>query len=139
MAVDSKRSRIYPGLPEYFNAEGRGLYHYLTGSASWYVFTLLTQVFGVRGEAGDLLIAPKLMPHQFDRRNEARVEAWFAGSRVRITFHNPKRVPYEKIKISAVTADSGAVPFDRKTEREIILRRSALSQRADWTLRLSLS
>ena len=37
----SKTSEIYPGIPEYFNLKGRGLYLYLTGSASWYVYTLL--------------------------------------------------------------------------------------------------
>ena len=32
--------KIYPGLPEYFNAQEQGLYLYLTGSASWYIYTL---------------------------------------------------------------------------------------------------
>jgi len=36
----SPQAKIYPGLPEYFNAQGQGLYLYLTGSASWYVYTL---------------------------------------------------------------------------------------------------
>ena len=41
-------SRIYPGIPEYFNAEGRGMYAYLTGAASWYMLTIITEVFGVK-------------------------------------------------------------------------------------------
>lgn len=40
MATDD-RARIYPMIPEYFNNEGRGLYFYLTGSASWYIYTLM--------------------------------------------------------------------------------------------------
>ena len=28
-------SRMYPGIPEYFDLEGRGMYPYLTGAASW--------------------------------------------------------------------------------------------------------
>ena len=51
-ALDFDTSRIYPGIPEYFRADGRGMYHYLTGAASWYMMTMITQVFGVRGEAG---------------------------------------------------------------------------------------
>src|SRR3989338_9445216 len=43
MSKDTQRSKIYPCLPEYFNLEGRGMYSYLTGSASWFVLTLLTQ------------------------------------------------------------------------------------------------
>jgi cellobiose phosphorylase len=54
-------SRMYPGIPEYFSPRGRGMYPYLTGSASWYLLTMLTEVYGVRGELGDLLFAPKLL------------------------------------------------------------------------------
>jgi cellobiose phosphorylase len=40
----SDRAQIYPMIPEYFNNEGRGLYLYLTGSASWYIYTLIEEV-----------------------------------------------------------------------------------------------
>ncbi|MCM8795825.1 MAG: cellobiose phosphorylase, partial [Candidatus Omnitrophica bacterium] len=40
MSINTARSKIYPCLPEYFNAEGKGMYAYLTGSASWFLFTL---------------------------------------------------------------------------------------------------
>lgn len=33
-AMNFEVSHIYPGIPEYFNARGRGMYHYLTGAAS---------------------------------------------------------------------------------------------------------
>jgi cellobiose phosphorylase len=39
--VKSNTNTTYPQLPEYFNNQGQGLYPYLTGSASWYVHTLL--------------------------------------------------------------------------------------------------
>lgn len=65
-ALNFNTSRIYPGIPKYFRADGRGMYHYLTGAASWYMLTLITEVFGVRGEAGNLLLAPKLLGEQFD-------------------------------------------------------------------------
>ncbi len=38
-ALDFDTSHIYPGIPEYFRSDGRGMYHYLTGAASWYLFT----------------------------------------------------------------------------------------------------
>ncbi|MCF7870680.1 MAG: cellobiose phosphorylase, partial [Candidatus Omnitrophica bacterium] len=37
----SGSNTTYPQLPEYFNSQGQGLYSYLTGSASWYIHTLL--------------------------------------------------------------------------------------------------
>ena len=57
-SVNFPVSRTLPGIPEYFNARGRGLYPYLTGSASWYLLTLLTKAFGVCGHLGDLIVCP---------------------------------------------------------------------------------
>ncbi|MBU2265430.1 MAG: cellobiose phosphorylase [Candidatus Omnitrophica bacterium] len=37
----AKSAKIYPGIPEYFDLSGKGLYLYLTGSASWYIYALL--------------------------------------------------------------------------------------------------
>ncbi len=39
--VKDDANTTYPQLPEYFNNQGQGLYPYLTGSASWYIHTLL--------------------------------------------------------------------------------------------------
>jgi len=38
LSVNTEKSKIYPCLPEYFNLDGRGMYSYLTGSASWFLF-----------------------------------------------------------------------------------------------------
>ncbi len=59
MAISDK-SKIYPMIPEYFNNEGRGLYFYLTGSASWYIYTLVHQILGIKYEFGGLIIEPKI-------------------------------------------------------------------------------
>lgn len=55
-------AQIFPGIPEYFDPAGRGMYPYLTGAASWLVYCMLTQCYGVRGQNGDLLLAPQLLP-----------------------------------------------------------------------------
>ena len=34
-SMDFEKARIYPGIPEYFDINGRGMYPYLTGAASW--------------------------------------------------------------------------------------------------------
>ncbi|MBO4559480.1 MAG: cellobiose phosphorylase, partial [Lachnospiraceae bacterium] len=34
-SMDFENARIYPGIPEYFDPNGRGMYPYLTGAASW--------------------------------------------------------------------------------------------------------
>ena len=88
-AMDFQTSKIYPGIPEYFNGEGRGMYHYLTGAASWYMLTVITQAFGVRGEGGDLVIEPKLVREQFDGNGEAAIDFSFAGKQFRAVIVNP--------------------------------------------------
>ena len=70
-AMNFESSYMYPGLPEYFDSDGRGLYAYLTGAASWYMLTMITEAFGVRGEIGNLVIAPALMAEQFDKEGNA--------------------------------------------------------------------
>ncbi len=56
----SPKAGIYPMLPEYFNGRGRGLYFYLTGSASWYIYTLYEQVLGISCKSGSLMLSPRL-------------------------------------------------------------------------------
>jgi cellobiose phosphorylase len=61
----AKEADIYPMIPEYFNSQGKGLYLYLTGSASWYIYTLLEEILGIKFYLGDILIEPKLLPDDF--------------------------------------------------------------------------
>lgn len=61
----SHKSKIYPLIPEYFNNQGRGLYLYLTGSASWYIYTLVEEILGINFELGNIVLAPKLMLSDF--------------------------------------------------------------------------
>lgn len=104
-ALDFDTSRIYPGIPEYFRADGRGMYHYLTGAASWYMMTMITQVFGVRGETGDLLLEPKLTAGQFDAGGHAAVQVTFAGRRLTVCYQNPDRLDYGSYRIGAAVCD----------------------------------
>jgi cellobiose phosphorylase len=89
-----EKSRIYPGIPEYIGPNGRGLYHYLTGSASWLLLTVLTEMFGVKGSYGDLLLEPKLMPEQFDDNGTAEVRLTFADRKLAVIFRNKDRLEF---------------------------------------------
>ena len=64
MAVSDK-GKIYPLIPEYFNNEEKGLYLYLTGSASWYIYTLLEEVLGIKFDFGNICLEPKLTQDNF--------------------------------------------------------------------------
>ena len=98
-ALDFETSKIYPGIPEYFNAEGRGLYHYLTGAASWYMLTMVTEVFGVHGQMGELSIQPKLLKEQFDEKGMASIGLTFADKKFEVVYVNPQNLTYGEYKI----------------------------------------
>jgi cellobiose phosphorylase len=106
-------SRMYPGLPEYISARGRGLYPYLTGSASWYLLTLITEVFGVSGTLGDLTLTPKLVAAQFDAQGRCGLQTLFAGRALDVTYHNPLRLEYGAYQIKSVALNGVTAKFER--------------------------
>ncbi len=120
-AMDFETSKIYPGIPEYFNSSGRGMYHYLTGAASWYMLTAVTQVFGVRGRLGDMLIEPKLIKEQFDSSGTAWIQLMFAAKQFHIIFQNPHKLGYGEYILKSAYCDQkiqlqvlgGAAVFER--------------------------
>ena len=100
---DFPKSRIYPGIPEYFNPRGRGMYPYLTGSAAWYIFTLLTESFGVKGEMGDLKLEPKLTANQFSGSDRLGVQTFFAGKRIDVVYENPEGLSFGQYRLGKVS------------------------------------
>ena len=113
-ALEFNTSKIYPGIPEYFNAGGRGVYHYLTGAASWYMMTVISQVFGVRGERGDLIVDPKLVREQFGPDRTASIELFFAGRKFRVTVANVSGKDFNEYRVTKAYLSSQAYEQMRK-------------------------
>lgn len=99
-------SRIYPGVPEYINSRGRGMYHYLTGSASWLILTVLTEMFGVKGDMGDLKLEPKLLLKQFDENYKAAINMTFAERRFHIEYINEASKEFNEYSIKEIYLDN---------------------------------
>jgi cellobiose phosphorylase len=139
MCVD-ERSKIYPGIPEYFDSQGRGRYHYLTGSASWLVLTQLTQVFGVRGEGGDLLLAPQLVKEEFDvRTGQAVAVCHFAGKRVIVTYQNSQHLDYGAYAITEVYLNGEAIDIHSDKPKTVKVQRVLIENSPlDCTIRVVL-
>ncbi len=121
MCLRTDKSKIYPGVPEYFNSEGRGFYHYLTGSASWLILTVLTQVFGVRGHLGDLLLAPKLTQDVFRLKNEVSVETFYESRRLKVVYKNPKKIAYEHYCVTSVTLNGKELQGLLLNQKEVLV------------------
>jgi cellobiose phosphorylase len=136
---DFSRSHIYPGIPEYINERGRGMYTYLTGSASWYLLTLVTQAWGVRGQFGDLLLEPKLLVDQFDHEGRSRLVTRFADREFEIIYINQAHLDYGNYQIQAVSLDGK--PVESSSLSSVISRNriSALAQDEIHRIEISLA
>ncbi|MDE7427927.1 MAG: cellobiose phosphorylase, partial [Lachnospiraceae bacterium] len=129
-------SKIYPGIPEYFNSEGRGMYHYLTGAASWYMMTMITEVFGVHGDAGDLVIKPKLLKKQFDENKAASIQFRFAEKEFEVTFQNADTLEFGDYKIGAAACDGEALQIT--DGGHALLKRESLQTMGDGLHRIEV-
>lgn len=137
MCVNADVAKIYPGMPEYFNGEGRGLYHYLTGSASWYLLTLLTQVLGIRGEWGDLVLAPKLMPEEFGALGRVTARTWFAGKRLTVVYVNASKKPFGQYRLQSALLQGRAVPIT--DGRQVLIPRKNIQDLAGSEVEITVS
>ena len=125
-SADFEVSRIYPGIPEYFNDKGRGMYHYLTGAASWYMMTVVTQMYGVRGRLGDLCLAPRLLAEQFDEDHEMAVTVEFAGVPIEVVYHNEELCDYGAYRIEQVRLDEEKIEIT--PDREVSIPKNKVTQ-----------
>ncbi|MCM1027521.1 MAG: cellobiose phosphorylase [Roseburia sp.] len=122
-AGDFPKSRVLPGVPEYFDERGRGMYPYLTGAASWMWLTVQTQMFGVRGEEGNLVLESKLLAEQFNGEGWAEISCHSAGCQLRVRYENPLRLEPSAYKIGKVTCGGREIPGSGK---KVVLPRGEL-------------
>ncbi len=102
---------IGPLLPEYFNSRGKGLYLYLTGSASWYIYTLFEEILGIKFDLGDIFLEPKLLKGDFSGK---RIEAEFSLGNKRIKLvYLLKSLPRKdnQLIIKNAQLDGKVIPF----------------------------
>jgi cellobiose phosphorylase len=126
LSMNFDNSKIYPAIPEYINENGRGMYNYITGSASWYLLTMLTEVFGVKGRLGDLLLEPKLLKEQFDVHQVAKVYTIFADKKLHIVYENPNSLEYGQYKIH--TLKLNGITLDAKNDGNLaIIKRNLIN------------
>ncbi len=135
-AMNFEVSKIYPGIPEYFNRDGRGMYHYLTGAASWYMLTMVTEVFGVRGEIGDLTIWPKLRKEQFDEQGNAWIRLMFAEKSFQVVLRNPDRLTYGEYQITSASCDGEGVQMRGASA---VVERSMIKTMADGVHKIEVT
>lgn len=138
-ASNFEGSRIYPGIPEYFNQKGRGLYNYLTGAASWYMLTVLTEMFGLKGDLGNLLIEPKLMACQFDKKGNAQITSYFAKQKITVIYENAEHKEIGDYEVEEIYIDECKYFWNStqpRIEKEVV---ESLEQKKDHIIRVKLA
>ena len=98
------KSGIYPGIPEYVSQRGRGMYHYLTGAASWMLLTVLNEMYGVKGEYGALKLKPQLLKEQFEN-GKASATCMFNGKNITVTYKNDKALDVGQYSVKEIYID----------------------------------
>jgi cellobiose phosphorylase len=122
LCTDTEKAKIYPGIPEYITHEGRGMYHYLTGSASWLLMTVLNQVFGIAGDYGSLRLSPKLVREQFDNKGRVAVIVRFRGKNLEIIYLNKNMKNYGEYRIDQVRVNGLDLDHELTTDGVRIAR-----------------
>ena len=118
-SVNFEKSRIYPGLPEYFSDTGRGMYAYLTGSASWMMMTVVTRMYGIQGDYGDLAIRPQLLDEQLGDAGKMAISLNFAGTRIHVSYEvQERREVYTEAK--EVYLDGEKIPGARIPREKLL-------------------
>ncbi|MFW5801646.1 MAG: GH36-type glycosyl hydrolase domain-containing protein [Spirochaeta sp.] len=105
-------ARMYPGIPEYFDPQGRGLYPYLTGSASWYLLTVVTRMFGVRGHSGDLLLDPQLTAGQWGSRTSVSIATFFRNQQITVEYINSGKLDAGEYRVGRVFVNDTPMDFE---------------------------
>lgn len=113
IANNTATAKIFPGVPSYFDNQNKGAYAYLTGSSSWYLLTLITQVFGVKGVFGDLHLEPKLSKEYFNKEGVAHISTNYGGYAIDVTYQNDKGLDYGEYGIGDVTINGHKVKGKR--------------------------
>ncbi len=126
LSNNSSKALIFPGIPSYFEPGDRGAYAYLTGSSAWLLLTLTTQIFGVDGRYGDLMLNPKLHEEFFDEQGRASMERYFRDLRLRITYHNPERLNYPEYKIETLSLNGTPQDFVVREGDPVVIPYTAL-------------
>src|SRR5262249_49659243 len=97
---------------------------------SWLVLTQLTQVFGVRGLRGDLMLHPQLVKEEFNKKGIASVCCQFAGKHLTVEYHNPKKLDAGQYAINEISINGKSACFERLAKDKICIARASINKDA---------
>ncbi|MDO9510928.1 MAG: hypothetical protein Q7J34_04150 [Bacteroidales bacterium] len=121
LCTNSAKSKIFPGIPSYFEKYDRGAYAWLTGSSAWMLVAITTQMFGVRGVMGNLCIAPTLQSYQFDETGVASITTSFSGKNIKVNYIINNQHNTENYRIKSVLINDIITKNESKNSKSWII------------------
>lgn len=129
LCTNSAIAKIFPGIPSYFDPDDHGAYAYLTGSSTWLLLTITTQVFGVRGEGGHLCLEPKLVKDQFGKKNNVEISCTFRNKKLRIIYVNKDLVDWGSYRIENLKVNNLVPEFNlAENQKKLVIDYDILTQ-----------
>jgi len=71
----------------------------LTGSASWYIYTIITQSFGIKGDLGNIILEPKLVKKQFGKNRSIKIKLPLNKKNIVLEYINKNKKDWPKYNI----------------------------------------
>jgi cellobiose phosphorylase len=122
IANQTETAKIFPGIPSYFDNQNKGAYAYLTGSSSWFLLTLITQIFGIKGKYGALCIEPKLSTDYFNEEGISEISTIFSGRNINVVFVNKNHLDFGSYSIKDIAVNGSKISFSNSsTENNVVL------------------
>ena len=92
----------------------------MTGSSSWFLMTLITEIYGVKGEMGMLKLEPKLSSNYFDENNQSVISTIFSTYKIMVVYQNFNKLSYDDYRITALKVNDVNVDIVSKEKSLII-------------------
>lgn len=100
------------------------------------MMTMVTQIFGFRGEWGDLVLEPKILLRQFDESGNYSAQFPFRGQTYAVVYQNPQKKEYGDYRITEVWLDGQR--YAGETNTGICIPFAVLEGKENHTLRIVL-
>jgi cellobiose phosphorylase len=121
IANDTETAKVFPGIPSYFDNQNKGAYAYLTGSSSWFMLTLITQIFGIKGKYGALCIEPKLSIDYFNEEGISEISTIFSGRNINVVFVNKDYLDFGSYSIKEIAINGSKINISSSSTKNIVV------------------
>jgi hypothetical protein len=83
--------------------------------------TLITEIYGVKGHKGMLMLEPKLSSNYFDSDNKSHISTIFSTYKISVTYHNPDGLSYDNYCIKELKINDVNLDVDETTNKSLII------------------